>query len=78
MALEEGYVVSLSQSGALPPPEGTLFRSQSDATVYLVEGGQLHAMTFTAFQNRGFSFGSVLFVPDGEIGLYPIGNTYFQ
>lgn len=74
----QSFVDSLAADRPLAPPNGTLVRGNVDLTVYLVENDMLHAMNLTAFRNRRLSFKNVNYLPDSEVKLYPIGETYFK
>ena len=67
---EEGYLYS--------PPDGTLFRGGEAATVYVILEGKRHGLTLSAFQNRGYSFGSVKVISQGEVGQYELGADILQ
>lgn len=57
-----------------PPPEGQLIKGDLSATVFLVEGEKLRAMTLEAFQNRGYGFFQVKTLPQSEIEGYKRGE----
>lgn len=60
--------------GLYSPLDGTLFRGEADATVYLFEGGKRQGLSFDAFQNRGFKFADVKTIPQSEIDIYDRGE----
>lgn len=62
----------------LPPLDGTLIRSASDATVYLMEGGVRHALSYEAFVARNLRFGSVITIPDAELDVVQPGLEYLK
>ena len=62
---------------ALPPLEGTLIRSQSDATVYVIHNEKKLPLTYLVFVSRGFSFANVQFLDNNEVLLYPTGEWYW-
>jgi hypothetical protein len=56
-----------------PPREGTLVKGDASATVYVVEGGKLRALTYRAFSDRGYQYSQVNIVPEAEINFYQLG-----
>lgn len=60
---------------AIPPKDGTVVKSSSSATVYLVSKGQLRPLTATAFKNRKIKQKSVVVLPADEIDNYAKGET---
>jgi hypothetical protein len=53
------------------PRDGTLIKGDKEGTVYVVTGGQLHALTLAEFQAKRYSFKNVVTVSQGEIDSYP-------
>ena len=70
---------------AVPPRDGTLLKSASSPTVYVVKKGQLRPLTATIFRLQGFQFKNVVTVDDATVTAFakdgyaePPNNTYFQ
>jgi len=57
----------------LPPLDGTLLRSQTDPTVFVVVAGVLQPASLLAFRSYGYSFSQVAVLSDGEISAYRKG-----
>lgn len=57
-----------------PPLDGTLIKGDSLPTVYVIESGRRRALSAASFAARGYSFGSVLVVPQSEIEQYASGT----
>ncbi len=70
---------------ALPPHDGTLLKSDSASSAYIVIGGQLRPLTMEMFRHHAFSFKNVLTMPDEDFSALakggfapPAENTYFS
>jgi len=59
----------------LPPRDGTIVKGDSDATVYLVSGGQLRPLTYTAFKNRKITAKKISTLPQEEVNAYAKGDV---
>ena len=59
-------------------PDGSLIKIAGEPTVYLIEEGTKHALTYQAFTNRNFDFADVIEVPPEEAARYPSGSLYLQ
>lgn len=59
----------------LPPLDGTLVKSSSHPTVYVIEGGALHALSYNAFVARGYKFSSIKTLPQAEIEVITPGSA---
>lgn len=66
-------IASYTKNGFVPPLDGTLVKSASDGTVYLVQNGQKQPVLGEVFKNRGFSFKNVKTLSDGEMNSLVIG-----
>lgn len=62
----------------LPPPDGSLVRSQANRTVYWVVGGVLHPISATFYRNRGLSVFPVTYVSEADIKQFPKGEAYLR
>jgi subtilisin family serine protease len=62
---------------SLPPLEGTLIKSQSDATVYVINQELRRPLTYLVFVSRGYSFANVNVLSDAEVLEFPIGEWYW-
>lgn len=63
-------VASWPEGEPILPKDGTLIKASNRPTVYIVEGGQLKALSGESFKSRGFSFSSVNALPPEEINKY--------
>lgn len=63
---------------ALFLPDETLIKIEGEATVYVIEDGNKHALTYEAFTNRNYDFSDVVEVPQIEADRYPSGSLYMQ
>jgi hypothetical protein len=54
-------------------PDGTLFKAQTNDTVYVMEGGVKRPVTGEAFQKYGYRWDAVKTIPDGEANSIPTG-----
>jgi hypothetical protein len=63
-------VASWPEGEPILPKDGTLIKASNRSTVYIVEGGQLKALSGESFKSRGFSFSSVNALPPEEINKY--------
>ncbi|OGE82113.1 MAG: hypothetical protein A3B10_00730 [Candidatus Doudnabacteria bacterium RIFCSPLOWO2_01_FULL_44_21] len=61
----------------LPPLEGTLIKSVTDPTVYVIHQGLKRPLMYLVFTSRGYKFDNVLTLPDLEVGNYPLGDWYW-
>jgi hypothetical protein len=60
----------------LPPDNGSLVKTLSDPTIYLISGGQRHGLTSSAvFTGLGFKTSNVLTVTSPELDQEPIGSV---
>lgn len=57
----------------LPPIEGTLVRSASNPTVYLIQNRMKNPLSYEAFMVRKFRFSSVTTLPDAEMEVIQTG-----
>lgn len=58
-----------------PPQDGTLLRSDTEPTVYVVDSGILRPISYRAFIDRGYSFSNVKIVAPSEFDEYRKGNA---
>src|SRR3989338_3417863 len=57
----------------LAPSDGSLVKSADNPTVYIVESGQRHGLSYLSFISRNLRFESVVTLPTVEIATYPTG-----
>ncbi len=69
----DAEVASYSQNGFVPPKDGSLVKSSSDSTVYLVQSGLRQPVLGDVFKNRGFSFKQVVTVSSDELNALAMG-----
>lgn len=53
----------------LSPRDGTLVKSDSAETVYLIQDGARKPITYSAFMNRNFKFSDIKILPQAEINV---------
>lgn len=75
---ESGTQLSSLPTGIpLPPFEGTLIKSQTDPTVYVINQEVKRPLTFLVFQSRAYSFANVITMPDPDVISVPTGEWYW-
>jgi hypothetical protein len=62
----------------LPPLDGTLVKSSSSPTVYLIRNAMRNPLSARAFAVRGFRFSSVVTLPQAEVDTIAPGPTILQ
>ncbi len=65
-------VANWPEGDAILPKEGTLVKADNSATVYIVENGQLLALSGADFTTRKLSFKNVNVLSGAEVAKYPI------
>jgi subtilisin family serine protease len=68
------HIPSASDRYWLAPLEGTLVKSNSDPTVYVVSGRALRALSYEAFVRIGYSFSKIQTLPQAEIEVIAPGS----
>lgn len=58
----------------IPPRDGTLLKSDTLPTVYIVEKSTLRSLTETAFKRRGYSLKNVKTIPTSELSVFTKGT----
>jgi subtilisin family serine protease len=58
----------------LAPLDGTLVKSSSSATVYVIENGSKHGISGTAFAARKYKFGNIKTLPQAEMDVIAPGD----
>lgn len=71
--IPDAEIEAMPKSGIVPPKDGSLVKSSSSPTVYLVEGGQKKPLSGELFRNRGFSFANLVILSDEELKTYADG-----
>lgn len=56
------------------PPDGVLIKDTVSQTVYLVEGGELHALSYLSFLSRKLQFNLVVIFSAEEVASFPKGG----
>lgn len=69
--LPDNEVSSYEIGEAALPPEGTLMKTASDPTVYVVQSKQLRPISGFVFVQRGYRFPQVAVAPDAEFAAHP-------
>lgn len=58
------------------PPDGTLIRSTTNPTVYWVVNGNIHAINYKFYVERGLNIFPVIYSSDNDISKFPKGDPY--
>lgn len=58
----------------LAPIDGTLVKSLSDSTVYIIEAGKRRALSYETFVSRNYKFSSVKKLPQPELDVMALGE----
>ncbi|MEZ4179903.1 MAG: hypothetical protein R3B41_00055 [Candidatus Doudnabacteria bacterium] len=72
--IDDAVLAKYKKGGFLPPAEGTLMRSPSDPTVYLIVGREKRPITLPVFSTYGFTFNDVHTLTDDEMAALPKGK----
>lgn len=62
----------------LPPPEGTLVKTQRNPTVYWVVGDTLHPINFGFYTARGLNIFPIVVVSDNDMKSFAKGEPYIR
>ncbi len=57
----------------LAPVEGTLIKSDTDPSIYVIENGERRILSYDAFASRGYKFSNVKTLPQAEIEVIGAG-----
>ncbi len=71
---EDAELAKYEKKGTVPPLDGTVMKSASSTTVFVLEGGLKKALTGEIFKNRGLSFANIAVFSDEVINAYPDGG----
>ena len=63
-------------AGLLPPPDGSLVRTEKNQTVYWTVGGVLHPINNNFFISRGLNIFPVIYVSDQDLKNFSKGESY--
>lgn len=75
-ALPGGHVYASHLATPKWHPNGSLVKTPSDATVYVIEGGAVRPFLDEAsFWSRGYDFGDVALIDEDELACYDDGST---
>jgi len=58
----------------LTPADGTLIQAQGSPTIYVVQNGEIYALTAFTFSQYGYSFKNVVTLPASEVSSYQNGG----
>lgn len=61
----------------LPPLDGTLVKSGTDPTVFVIHQGVKRALTYLVFVSRGYSFADVVSLPQAFVDRLEAGDWYW-
>ncbi len=73
-SFDQAIVAQWTDGIAIPPRDGTLVKGDSSGTVYVVDKGQLRAVTANAFTRHHYSFKKVVSLPQAEVDAYAKGD----
>ncbi|MGE5297952.1 MAG: S8 family serine peptidase, partial [Acidobacteriaceae bacterium] len=68
---------TVAEIPALPPIEGTLIKSVSDPTVYVINDQLKRPLTYTVFVTRNFRFSDVKTMPEADVAALKAGDWYW-
>ncbi|MCC7356260.1 MAG: hypothetical protein IT410_01420 [Candidatus Doudnabacteria bacterium] len=74
LIVDDEELKSYEKKGTVPPLDGTIMKSTTSTTVYVLEGGLKKALTGEIFRNRGYSFANLANFSDEVINAYPDGG----
>lgn len=77
LAEVDNQLANLTTGLAVPPLEGTLIKSQSDATVYVIHQQLKRPLTYLVFLSRKYSFANVKTMPDADVAILQTGDWYW-
>jgi hypothetical protein len=63
-----------SLGSQLTPADGTLIQAQGSQTIYVVQNGEIYALTAFTFSQYGYSFKNVVSLPASEVSSYQNGG----
>ncbi len=66
VTLPDSEIASYTQAGFVPPVDGSLIKSTSSGTVYIVENGQKDPILSDVFTDPGYSYKNVTAISDAE------------
>lgn len=69
----DAEIATYEKQGFVPPLDKTLVKAQTGSTVYIIENGLKHPVSYEVFKNRGLSFKNVALLTEEEVGAIPIG-----
>jgi subtilisin family serine protease len=71
-----GQLAAIPAGSPLPPLDGTLIKSPSEAQVYVLEGEVKRPLTYLVFITRGYNFANIKILPHEEVISYPTGEWH--
>lgn len=74
LVVDDEELKSYEKKGTVPPLDGTIMKSTTSTTVYVLEGGVKKALTGEIFRSRGYSFANLANFSDEVINAYPDGG----
>jgi hypothetical protein len=74
VTVPDAEIASYTQNGFVPPVDGSLVKSSSDPTIYLVSAGLKEPVLGDVFKNQGYSYYNVGTISGGEIAALPTGS----
>lgn len=73
LTVPDSEIAMYTKNGFVPPLDGTLVKSPSNGTVYIVQNGQKQPILSEVFKNRGFSYKNIKTISDEEVNSLVIG-----
>lgn len=67
LTLSQAEVAAWPEGEPIFPREGTLIKASNSPAVYILEGGQLKALSGADFTARGLSFANILSIPPADL-----------
>lgn len=74
VTVPDAEIVTYTQSGFVPPQDGSLVKTTDNQSVYLVQGGLRQPVIADVFKNRGFSFKNVATISSDEMTALSVGS----
>lgn len=70
----DSEIDTYAKNGLVTPLSGSLIKSSSNPTVYLLQDGVKHGLTAQVFANRALSFKNIIVLSDQDIAGFPDGG----
>jgi hypothetical protein len=70
----DSEIDTYAKNGLVTPLSGSLIKSSSSQTVYLLQDGVKHGLTAQVFANRALSFKNIIVLSDQDVAGFPDGG----